>query len=72
MIHAGSNRTLQQERPLDRHTIAYLIIALMVFAAAGAIAFKLYHSRERSYQRRLRRDEANYASRMADQTPEDS
>ncbi len=39
---------------MDRRQIAYLLIALIAVAAAAAIAWKLYHSRERVLKRQRR------------------
>ena len=45
---------------MDRLTIAYLLIALIVIALAGAIALNLYTSRDRTVRRRLRKEEARH------------
>ena len=51
---------------MDRQLIAYLLIAAMVAALAGFVAFKRYYSRERVYQRRTRQEESDYQRRMAE------
>ena len=51
---------------MDRQLIAYLIIAAMLIALAAFVAFKRYYSRERIYQRRTRREQADYQRRMAE------
>jgi hypothetical protein len=43
---------------MDRLSIAYLLIALIALALAGAIAFRIFYSRDRTYQRRKRRRRA--------------
>jgi Tfp pilus assembly protein PilV len=51
---------------MDRQLIAYLIIVAMVLGLAGLIAYKVYHSRERSYRRRIRREQVEYQKRLVD------
>ena len=49
---------------MDRQTLAYLLIALMAVAAAAFVAFKIYHSHERTYLRQSRRERSEYLKRM--------
>jgi hypothetical protein len=49
---------------MGRVSIAYLLIALLVLALAGLIAFKVYHSHGRAYLRRTRRENAEHRTRM--------
>lgn len=49
---------------MQRVDIAYLLIALMVVGLAGTIVYFRYHSRERTYHRRLKRERVEYARRM--------
>ena len=50
---------------MDRQLIAYLLILLTALAVAIVVSFKLYHSRDRSYRRRLKRERVEY-DRMID------
>ena len=56
---------------MERSLIAYAIIALLVLAAAGAIAYRIYYSRERTYQRRVTRERKAHDSRMARRAAEE-
>jgi hypothetical protein len=40
-----------------RLIVAYSLILAMTLLFAGFVAFRIYHSRERSYRRRLRKEE---------------
>ena len=43
---------------MSRGAIAYLLIGLIILAMAAAIAWKMYHSRDRALDRRRSRDRA--------------
>jgi hypothetical protein len=43
---------------MNREAIAYLLIGLIILAMAAAIAWKIYHSRDRALGRRRGRDRA--------------
>ena len=43
---------------MNRQAIAYLLIGLIVLAMAAAIAWKVYHSRDRAIGRQRSRDRA--------------
>ena len=43
---------------MDRLLSAYLLIALMALALAGAIALRIHSSHERTYRRRIRKERA--------------
>ena len=45
---------------MDRLTIAYLLIALIVIGLGGAVALQIYSSRDRKVRRRLRKEEARH------------
>ena len=51
---------------MERHSIAYLIIALMLAAAIGWGGYMIYHGRERSYRRRVVRENAEHEAGTAD------
>ena len=48
-----------------RELMAYALSAVMLIAAAGAIAWLRYNSRERRMQRQRGRDEGRYRERLA-------
>jgi hypothetical protein len=43
---------------MDRHLIAYLILVVLAVAMSGAVAWRLYHSRDRVIERRRSRERA--------------
>jgi hypothetical protein len=43
-----------------RLIIAYGLMLLMALMAAGLIGYRFYHSRDRSYRRRLRKEQRDY------------
>ena len=49
----------------SRERIAYVLIAVMLIAAAGGIAWLRYDSRERRTGRQRARDEGRYRERLA-------
>ena len=49
----------------SRELIAYVLIAVMLIAAAGGIAWLRYDSRERRTGRQRARDEGRYRKRLA-------
>lgn len=49
-----------------RLIVAYALMALLTAAIAGVAAYYRYHSHERSYARRLRRDARADAEQEAD------
>ncbi|MGQ0589203.1 MAG: hypothetical protein ACT4N8_06690 [Sphingosinicella sp.] len=51
---------------MDRLLIAWLLIVGVALAVGLGVAFKLYHSRERSHARRKRRETARHQRRMAE------
>jgi hypothetical protein len=51
---------------MDRPLIAYLLIGLLVAAAASLAMFRLYHSRKRTMARQHNRIRAEYDRRLAD------
>ena len=56
---------------MDRSLIAYLLIALILVAAAAWLAYRLYHSQERTYRRRITREREDHAALMAEREPEE-
>ena len=54
----------------SRELIAYVLIAAMLIAAAGGIAWLRYDSRERRTGRQRARDEGRYRERLAKKTAE--
>lgn len=46
-----------------RLMMAYCLILLMTLLAAGLVAYRVYHSHERSYRRRLDRERRAYEAR---------
>ncbi|MEN3749502.1 hypothetical protein TPR58_20170 [Sphingomonas sp. HF-S3] len=46
-----------------RLILAYALIVLMIVAVAGTIAYRIHHSHQRTYHRRLRREHRLYADR---------
>jgi uncharacterized membrane-anchored protein YhcB (DUF1043 family) len=50
---------------MQRTTVAYLIIVMMVAGLSAGMIYLRYHSRERSYRRRLKREHAEYKRQMA-------
>ena len=55
---------------IDRLSLAYLMIAAVILTLAAIVAFKLYHSQDRTYRRRRLRSETAYEARMAEQGTE--
>jgi len=53
-----------------RTILAYLLLATIVAVAAFAIGWARYHSYERSYQRRWRREGLTSLARDAERAPE--
>lgn len=49
----------------SRELIAYVLIAVMLIAAAGGIAWLRYDTRERRTGRQRTRDEGRYRERLA-------
>ena len=49
---------------MERHTLAYLIIALMAAAIIGWGIFRWHYGRERTYHRRQSRETVDYRKRM--------
>ena len=49
----------------SRELIAYVLIAVMLIAAAGGIAWLRYDTRERRTGRQRARDEGRYRERLA-------
>jgi len=43
-----------------RLMIAYGLMLLMALMVAGLIGYRFYHSRDRSYRRRLRKEQRDY------------
>ena len=43
---------------MDRLLVAYSLIALLAVAAALGLAFTIYHGRDRTSRRRMRRERA--------------
>lgn len=43
-----------------RLIIAYSLLFMMTLLAAGFVAYRIHHSHERSYRRRLRREQRAY------------
>ena len=58
---------------MERETIAYGIMLLMALALVAFALFKWYHSHERSYRRRQRRENAAHTDLMTskESRPED-
>jgi beta-lactamase regulating signal transducer with metallopeptidase domain len=50
---------------MERHTIAYLILALMIAVAIGWGCYIIYYGRERTYRRRQAREKAQHEARLA-------
>lgn len=50
---------------LDRETIAFVLIIIMALAVTGVVAFQWYHSYDRSYRRRQRKEHAAHDKLMA-------
>jgi len=55
---------------VERHVIAYLLLALTVLAVAALLAFKRHHSRDRSYRRRLKRERVDHARTLGERAGE--
>ena len=53
-----------------RLIIAYALMLLMLVLSAGFIAYRIYHSRDRSYRRRMRKEERAYAARILSDGPQ--
>lgn len=51
---------------MDRPLVAYLLIGLLVAAAATLAMFRLYHSRRRTMARQDKRTRAEYDRRLAE------
>lgn len=49
-----------------RLVAGYLLILVLVLGAVAAIAYRVYHSDRRRYQRRQRREEADYVKAMVE------
>jgi len=49
---------------MERHTIAYLILAPMIAAAIWWGCYLIYHGRERAYRRRRAREMAQHEARL--------
>jgi len=49
---------------MERHTIAYLILAPMIAAAIGWGCYIIYYGRERTYRRRQAREKAQHEARL--------
>ncbi len=47
-----------------RLIIAYGLMLTFTLLLAGFVAFRVYHSRERSYRRRLRKEKRTYEARQ--------
>ena len=43
---------------MDRLSIAYVLIALIALALAGAISFRIFYSRDRAFERDNKRQRA--------------
>ena len=50
---------------MDRQTVGYLIIFALVAVLIGWLAYRRYHSRERSYHRRVAREQLAHKEAMA-------
>ena len=57
---------------MHRQLIAYLLIALLVAAAAALAGFRFYHSRKRTIARQHKRTRAHYDRRFADRDDQPS
>lgn len=56
---------------MERHHLAYLLIAVLVVAAASYITYRRYNSADRKYSRRKLKEEQVYRDEMASRdTPE--
>ena len=52
-------------RRMERQTLAYLLIFLIIAAVSAWGGYTVYHGRERTYRRRLARENAEYKTRRA-------
>lgn len=52
-----------------RLIIAYSLMLALTLVVAGFGAYRLHHSRERSYRRRLRKEQSAYEARRAPPAP---
>jgi len=50
---------------MQRLTIAYLLLALILLFLSGLAAFKIYYSRTRVYGRRVRKEQIDHDEAMA-------
>jgi hypothetical protein len=57
---------------MQRLTYAYLLIALILLILGGFAAYKIYFSRTRSYDRRVRKERTDHEKAMAKRDAEDS
>jgi len=52
-----------------RLIIAYSLILLLTLLAAGLVAYRVHHSHERTYRRRLRKERRAYEASQAPPGP---
>ena len=57
---------------MERHTLAYLILAVIVVAIGGWAAFRWYHARERTYHRRQTRERRAYQELMGEKAADEN
>jgi uncharacterized membrane protein len=55
-------------RVTSRLILAYILIFLLLGALAAIVAWRRYHSHDRSYQRRVRREEQSYHRSMGNKS----
>jgi hypothetical protein len=52
-----------------RLIIAYSLILVMTLLVAAFVAYRIYHSHDRSYRRRLRKEKRTYDARQVPPRP---
>lgn len=52
-----------------RLIIAYSLMFVMTLLIAGFVAYRIHHSQDRSYRRRLRREKRIFEARQAPPSP---